>query len=978
MHGWNQTNRITSMGLHSLTQTHIKKEKTMMTDRERRNAEISYHAAASGMVLLENDGTLPVHKSGLIALYGIGAVRTVRGGTGSGDPFNGGLSGGGNPLIDQSPRYHIHILRAFLDAGYHVVNEAGLESAAQKYDIEKQKFGAQGMGTFHFPEPLLSEKAVYEDALQCDTAIFVISRNSGEGEDRKMLQKTASGMEIGDYRLSTQEKTNLLLVRRMFSKMIVVLNTGGILDITEIQEACPNSILLMGLAGQEGGNAVRDILNGTITPSGKLTDTWAARYEDYPASATFADHDGNVKLEKYEEDLFIGYRYFDSFRKKPVYPFGYGLSYTQFSFELESTGYGNRRMAIRVRVRNTGKRAGREIIQVYVSTYNTGKSMPYQELKAWKKTGFLEPGQEELLEFFIPLQELKSFDDVNNCWEIPAGLYVFRVGTSSVDHIPAAKLELKYTQCVQRAYEILPLPGELNTLSIAYDTDLENLYPELPVYYENGRTTAEALNDFVKKERVITYTTDPDYHAILPYEQVEFRQQKQIDWKAFLQDQISVEDIVAALQDEELIALNCGTGWGVMDENSPVVGGNSESVPGAAGETTHMLEKPYGIPYIVLADGPGGIRVRQEYVATNIKTGEKETREHYCTAWPSGTLLAQSFDEDILREVGKAIAMEMEEIGIHILLAPGMNLHRDPLCGRNFEYFSEDPVVSGKLAAALVQGIQGTGKGVGACVKHYAANNQETNRSRVDEWISPRALRELYLRGFEIAVKEASPYAIMTSYNRINGVPTADSHDLCMKVARAEWGFQGLIMTDWNGGSSTASKSMHAGNDLIMPGGISKVREILLSLKRMEPEFDERGQVLFTKFYDIFPFMEAHWNSFIPDPDGKEQVAVSLGAGHRACEINGEIHVDGEPVFTEATDKYVFLQAEHEVCPMTKPLTVKTAEIAQEGRGLVYKGNYRSKQTICRGDLQQCAAHILELLKRIELDKNSNQHSYKI
>ena len=942
-----------------------------MSERELRNAEISYRSAMAGMVLLENNGALPIQKTGQIALYGIGAVRTVRGGTGSGDPFNGGLSGGGDIHVDQSPRYHIHILDAFLAGGYEVVNEEELRGLAERYDRAKERQQDQVMQTFAFPEPEPDETAVRRAAECCDTGIYVLSRNSGEGSDRCQTRQSAVG-EIGDYRLTERECRWLALLRDCYQKLIVVLNVGGIIDLTDVKEAGPDAVLLMGLAGQEGGRAVRDVLNGTVTPAGKLTDTWAKRYEDYPASATFAMNDGQADLEKYEEGIFVGYRYFGSFGTEPYYEFGYGKSYTTFTLTPEGCGFKGALFWAEETVQNSGKYPGAEVLQLYVTAYLERVDMPAWELKAFRKTRELAPGETQKLRLEFTVADLAVYDEKKGAWIVTQGDYLVWTGTSSKDKKPVAIIRVKEDQVREYAPPILPLPEPLKTLS--------HINRPMPQEELSGLLVfdAPALPEALKgpgeqflKEEVVTYVREEGYRPTQPYETVKRTERETICWEDLMAGRATVEEFTAQLTDEELAALNCGSGWGVADENHPVIGENSESVPGAAGETTKILTERYHVPSMVMADGPGGIRVRQRYEALDLTSGNMVERTRYCTAWPSGTLLAQGFDPEVLREVGWATAVELEETGVHLLLAPGMNIHRDPLCGRNFEYYSEDPLVSGVMAAAFVEGVQDTGIPVGACIKHFAANNQETNRSRVDEWIDQRALRELYLKGFEIAVKRGKPWAVMTSYNKINGVPTADSYDLCTRLARGEWGFDGLIMTDWNGGSSTASISMHAGNDLIMPGGGSKVREILLAMKRIEPEFDERGQILLTKVFEQLPFYEDHWNSFLPGA-GEERIAVSLGEGHlaRAAE-DGKILVDGQPVYTAAADRFVFLKNK-DACPFDRPLTTETAEVAEEGKTIVYRGQYRNETSICRGDLQQCACHILSVLLKMS-GKNEKQ-----
>lgn len=364
---------------------------------------------------------------------------------------------------------------------------------------------------------------------------------------------------------------------------------------------------------------------------------------------------------------------------------------------------------------------------------------------------------------------------------------------------------------------------------------------------------------------------------------------------------------------------------------------------------------------IVLADGPGGVRITQQFEATDLESGEKRQVYHYCTAWPVGTLLAQSFDPEILEQVGCGMAADMQAMRIDLLLGPGMNIQRDPMCGRNFEYFSEDPLISGKMASAMVRGLQSL-PGGGGCIKHYAANNQETNRNAVDSVIGQRALREIYLEPYKIAIQESQPLSIMSSYNLINGVPTADSYDLCTDLARGEWGFEGLIMTDWNGGSSTPWKSMHAGNDLIMPGGKGRAMNILQAVRTVMPEFDERGQVIMVQEVPFAPVFAARWNSFTVDPEGPDTVMAPLGEGHTAEMKDGEILVDGEKVYMQANDMKTFFNDPASFVPKICPANEEVAFILDDGRAIGYKGHLDKKPRLCLGDVQRCAVHNLRII----------------
>ena len=412
---------------------------------------------------------------------------------------------------------------------------------------------------------------------------------------------------------------------------------------------------------------------------------------------------------------------------------------------------------------------------------------------------------------------------------LDAGDYVVRVGNSSRNTEVAAGISLDEAAKTKQLSNQMGDPYQygLNEISkenvtpYGYEGEEEIANAEKITINSEDIECVESASQY-DDEKVYTYTSDSEYKATQSYEEVVYVEDKS---DATLLDvyngDVTIEEFVAKMSLEEMATLNCGSGWGVANENAPVVGSSSDTVPGAAGETTVKYFDTHGIPSIVVADGPGGIRVKQEYEATDVNTGEVETYYQYCTAFPIGTLIAQSWDKDVAKQFGEAIGEEMLEMGVTMWLAPGMNIHRNPLCGRNFEYYSEDPLVAGVTAASTTLGVQ-SNEGIGVTIKHYAGNNQENNRNAVNNTITERALREIYLKGFEIAVKTANPMAIMTSYNLNNSMPAADDYDLCTDIPRGEWGFNGLIMTDWGGGQSTPVNSMHAGNDLIMPGGSSK------------------------------------------------------------------------------------------------------------------------------------------------------------
>ncbi len=934
-----------------------------MSERELRNAALAREAAVQGMVLLRNENhALPLDPAAPVALFGNGAVRTVRGGTGSGDPFNGGLSGGGEVHVNQSPRYHINILDAFEEAGIAVLTAALLRGIAVGYDAALTEAGSNPMSVFAYPEQPLDAGALPTG----ETAVYVLSRNAGEGSDRSMTGKaTVNGVEyeIGDYQMSTVEKDNLALLRAAYPKLIIVLNVGGPIATDELLAVAPDAILLMNQAGQEGGRAVLDVLTGTVNPSGKLSTTWAKQYSDNPASATFAGNDGNIQVERYTEGVYVGYRYFDSFGIDPAFAFGFGLSYTSFAISGAAARLEGETLLVSAEVTNTGSVAGREVVQVYVSAPETELEMPAQELKGYAKTAMLAPGAAETVRIAIPLRHLASFHEGREAWVLSGGSYRVRLGSSSRSTAPVCVLKIAATQVTEQVYTELPVSEQLEEIShtgkpSALCEDGWNTVPTI-----DAAVLPEAIDSRSRyhDQRVTTYTTDPNYKPVMPYEDVVLVPAVKARLADVLAGRVPMEHFVAQLSAEQMSRINCGTGWGVADEHNPVVGASSESVPGAAGETPRDYEDSLGIPSMVVADGPGGIRVAQVFTATDLSTGKKVERHHFCTAWPTGTLLAQSFDPALLERVGAGFAEELAELQIAIVLGPGMNIHRDPLCGRNFEYYSEDPLLAGDCAAAITRGIQSL-PGTGACIKHYAANNQESNRNAVDTIVNQRALREIYLKPFEIAVKTAQPMSIMTSYNLINGVPAADSFDLCTDLARGEWGFRGLIMTDWNGGSSTPWKSMHAGNDLIMPGGPSRSSNILQAVETVYPNFDERGQVSFVEMMPGFPLRSPAWCSFTVDADGPDTVTAPIGEGHSVSTEGNELRVDGEPVYTAGGDIRVLFTDRSKFKPFANPATTVEASFTEDGKAIIYRGHLDRTPRLCLGDLQRCTMNNLYVM----------------
>ncbi|MFG6365760.1 glycoside hydrolase family 3 protein [Schaedlerella sp.] len=758
-------------------------------------------AAGEGIVLLKNEKqTLPLAKGSRIALYGPGATHMIKGGTGSGDV---------------NEREVVNIYQGLLNAGYTVTSRDLIDAYYRIYTdariawrdgiLERAKeeefFIAYSTSPFFVPDGPDVEKT------DADIAIYVLSRVAGEGADRFN--------EKGDFYLTDQEAKNIRDICRLYEKVILVINTGGLVDLSFAdQYENIGAILYLVQPGMEGGNALADVISGQAVPSGKMTDTWADKYEDYPNAMTFSHMNGNVDQEKYEEGIYVGYRYFDSFQVPVRYSFGFGLSYTDFQIETVKVTAGSE-VAAEVKVTNTGKLySGKEVVQVYVSAPAGKLEKESRRLCGFAKTGLLAPGESETLTIRFPVYRMASYDESSAEWLLERGTYGVWIGNSLADSRMEAMLVLEEEKVLSRVKNICPLREELNLLSIPEEKRIARYEADLESGRGNG--AAEIPLDLSGVETEVI-----DYEAAYEPEDDEAAQ------------------IVNGLDTEQLIRL--ATGEPAKGQGSNL-GSAGVSVPGSAGETSTAAYEQ-GVANIVLADGPAGLRLMQTY---GVKDGVirmpsfEASFEHgffsqgfqaegtpyyqYCTAIPVGTMLAQTWNEKLIEETGAMIGKEMEHFGVTLWLAPGMNIHRNPLCGRNFEYYSEDPLVSGKMAAAMTKGVQSV-PGCGTTIKHFACNNQEDNRMGSDSILSERALREIYLKGFEIAIRESRPMSIMTSYNLINGIHAANCRDTCTAAARQEWGFDGVIMTDWttteHGEDCTASGCMRAGNDLVMPGQFS-------------------------------------------------------------------------------------------------------------------------------------------------------------
>lgn len=742
-------------------------------------------AAAEGAVLLKNEGhMLPIKKDETVSIFGRSQIEYYRSGTGSGGAVN--------------VPYVKNILDGIKENNAFPVNEELVET--YKEWLKEHPFDNGGGGwaaePWHQEEMEITDEIARCAAEKSEKAIFLIGRTAGEDKDYEDTE--------GSYLLTKREKENLRIVTKYFDEVAVLLNVSNIIDMSWTKDAAYQdhikAILYIWQGGMEGANAVADLLSGRVTPSGKLTDTIAEKLSDYPA----ADHFGSKTENIYAEDIYVGYRYFETFApEKVMYEFGFGLSYTEFSMETvkaESTGNGkDAKIALSIRVKNIGKAAGKEAAQVYVSAPQGQLGKPAKVLCGFAKTKLLAPGEEEVLELTIPVSRFASYDDSGvtghkSCYVLEEGLYKIYVG-NSVRCTEKANVDGKggygVSSCIvtEELKEALAPTKEflrLKTGRQKEDGVFARAYEKAP---QQMVDLAERIKSRLPKELPQTGNKGITLQAVA--ENIKNGSSVEEELDAF----------AAQFTNEELAVIVRGEGM-----SSPKVTPGTASAFGGVSDSLHG----YGIPIACASDGPSGIRMESGLKATQL---------------PIGTLLACSFNIPMMEELYQMEGRELVGNEIDTLLGPGINIHRYPLNGRNFEYFSEDPLVTGQFAAAMTRGIRSAGSS--ATVKHFAANNQETERHNVNSVVSERALREIYLKGFEIAVKEGNANSIMTSYNPVNGHWTASNYDLNTTILRGEWGYQGIVMTDWwakmndvvNGGEADrryTSFMVRAQNDLYM------------------------------------------------------------------------------------------------------------------------------------------------------------------
>ena len=738
---------------------------------------VSKNAALEGMVLLKNDGILPIRRGAKVALFGKGTFDYVKGGGGSGD-------------------VHVPYIRD-LSAGFALYPE--LVTVFPETDDYYRKYVhhryAEGFEPGLMDEPELPDELVRRAAAFADTAVISISRFSGEGWDRKcafdtitghkgvweeMIQRADRCFPKGDFVLTDAEETMIAKVKSAFSRVAVVLNVGSVFDTSWIKNDPAIGAALIGWqAGLEGGAAEAELLLGIANPSGKLADTFAATLEDYPSSPFFYTSDDYVD---YEEDIYVGYRYFETIpgqSAKVNYPFGFGLSYTEFTLKPAKVSIADGVVSVKTTVTNTGRAAGKEVVQVYFSAPQGKLGRPERELAGWQKTRLLMPGEKQTVVVRFPVSQMAAYDDLGKVCAsarvLEKGEYRFFAGTDVRSAAPAKK-----------------------TFVLEKDAVVEQLKPRMTPELLRRRM----LSDGSYEELPTREPNDPNANALEPLtaEKIEGiepavrfrpnRNRRQVDPRPKLIDvaegKIGPDEFIAAMTDEELAIL---------------LGGQPNT--GLANTFGYGNLPDLGVPNVMTADGPAGLRVVKE---SGVRT----------TAFPCACLLACTWDPEVTEAVGRAAGAEVKENNIGVWLAPAINIHRNPLCGRNFEYFSEDPLLTGHLAGALIRGVQSNG--VAATAKHLALNNKETNRKNSDSRASERAIREIYLRAFEIVVKEYDVWSIMTSYNIINGCRASENDDMLNGILREEWGYEGLVTTDWWTWGEHY-KECAAGNDVKMGTG---------------------------------------------------------------------------------------------------------------------------------------------------------------
>lgn len=764
--------------------------------------ELSKEAAKEGMVLLKNEQeVLPLSKGAKVALFGKATIDYVKGGGGSGDVTVSYIRNLYEGFQLKSDKVEV----------FEELVQFYKEDVAGQYKVGR----VPGMTV----EPKVPQDLLKKARAYTDTAIISICRFSGEGWDRKsvvstenknlwenedaMAKQSAEIFENGDFYLTQAEQEMVNLVTKTFAKVIVVMNVGGMVDTSWFYDNEKiHAVLMAWQGGMEGGLAAAELLLGEGNPSGKLVDTFAKELADYPSTESFHESE---KYVDYTDDIYVGYRYFETIpgaKAKVNYPFGYGLSYTTFTVDQGQAYEKQGCIYIPVKVTNIGKRAGKEVVQVYYEAPQGKLGKPARQLIAFEKTRLLQTGETQEMLLSFKIAQMASFDDLGKVQEsayvLESGSYGFYIGTNVQE---AKKNGFEYV--VSDTSVVEQLSKKVAPTSLAKRMLSDGSFEELPMTTPVN-TDANELTPMTTEETegfAPPVRTRDRWHL---WKNTPAQQHKSL--REVAEGNISLDEFMTQLSDEDLA-------W--------LLGGQPNT--GVANTFGFGNLPDFGVPNIMTADGPAGLRIAPECGVCT-------------TAWPCSTQLACTWNAEIVEAVGAAGGAEVKENNIAVWLTPAINIHRSPLCGRNFEYYSEEPFLTGKLASAMVRGIQSNH--VAATVKHFALNNKETNRKNSDSRASERAIREIYLKAFEIIVKEAKPWAIMSSYNIINGYRASENRELLEDILRGEWGFEGVVTTDWwtNG---EHYKEVKAGNDIKMATGfperlLEAMEKGILTRKEME------------------------------------------------------------------------------------------------------------------------------------------------
>ena len=764
--------------------------------------------ASECTLFLKRDNTFPIKNFKTVALFGSGARKTIKGGTGSGS-------------LDI--HHFVTIEEAFEEAGVEVVTKKWLDDydEIQKnrkpgfYERVKKEAKEKHMQAAVYSIGAILEEGEYDLDLNydADIVIYVLARNAGEGQDRRPIK--------GDFYLTDTEIRDIKFLNEHHKKFLLVLNTPSVLDISPLLEV--KNILLLSQLGTVTSEILLDIIRGKRYPSGKLGTTWAKR-EDYPCFEEFGDRDNT----NYKEGIYVGYRYFNSADIIPMFEFGYGLSYTDFDIKLVEVTNNREEISVKANVKNIGDFAGKEVVQLYLEKPCETLDNPKQILVQFAKTNEIAAGKNEDITLKFKLSDFASFDEKRNEYIIQKGMYYLSLGNSSLKNKEICSIEVDEEVVLKKVNVI--------------DADLDFQEEEM-----------------CRKER----NEKLDKNIALKAEDFDKEEIKYCKYK------VDVDPFINSLKNDDLINMMIGDIKGTVQS---IIGDSCSTVCGGAGESTLKVK---GLTSISLVDGPAGLRITKEYICSkgrnyklsldpfwvdlkhylpkiiypiiNLEKHRKRKGEvffQYTTSIPIATALAQSFNRNVLTVCGDIVREEMELYNVDLWLAPALNIHRNPLCGRNFEYYSEDPFLSGECATAITNAVQKNPR-KGVTLKHLFCNNQETNRTNSSSNLSARAFREIYLFGFAKTIKESAPAALMMSYNLINGIHTSEHYEIMNDVIRCELGYKGLIMTDWiTTGTlydkksiypgATASSNLKNGMNLCMPGGKTDIKDIKKALRKGE------------------------------------------------------------------------------------------------------------------------------------------------